>query len=151
VVLLNRPKKMNAMNKLFWTEIRECFQQIATDKRCRVVVLGRAGRAFTSGLDVTDHASVFVSDSGGGDDEPDVARRSADLRRFVLSYQEAFTAVEKVPQPVIACVHSACVGGGIDLIACCDVRLCSQDAWFTIKEVDIGLAADVGTLQVCCV
>ncbi|KAK2510451.1 hypothetical protein Q9233_017727 [Columba guinea] len=62
-------------------------------------------------------------------------------------FQESFTALEKCPKPVIAAIHGACVGAGVDLISACDIRFCSQDAWFQVKEVDIGLAADVGTLQ----
>ena len=69
------------------------------------------------------------------------------LQTSVVPFQEAFTAVEKCIKPVIACVHSACVGGGIDLITACDIRLCSADAWFCVKEVDVGLTADIGTLQ----
>ncbi len=61
--------------------------------------------------------------------------------------QESFTAIEKCPQPVIAAVHSACIGGGVDLLCACDIRYASKDSFFSIKEVDVGLAADVGTLQ----
>lgn len=48
---------------------------------------------------------------------------------------------------MIAAIHGACIGGGVDMISAADIRYCSSDAWFQIKEVDIGMAADVGTLQ----
>ena len=65
-------------------------------------------------------------------------------RLHLHELQESFTALEKCPQPIIIAVHGACVGGGMDLACCCDIRLASEQAWFTIKEVDIGLCADLG-------
>jgi len=132
------------MNKLFWREWRECFELIGEDANVRCVIVSGAGSMFTAGLDVADHAEVF---SGTVEEGQDVARRALRMRRFIQGYQQAFSAMENIPQPVIACVHSACVGGGVDLICACDIRLCTKDAWFSIKEVDIGMAADVGTLQ----
>merc|ERR1719427_1983651 len=76
-----------------------------------------------------------------------MARTSWNMRRTIAKYQETFSCIEKCPKPVVVAVHGACVGGGVDLITACDIRLCTQDAWFQVKEVDIGLAADVGTLQ----
>jgi enoyl-CoA hydratase len=69
------------------------------------------------------------------------------LRALVLDLQDTVTAVERCRKPVIAEIHGACVGGGIDLITACDLRYCSQDAYFSIKEIDVGMTADVGTLQ----
>ncbi|XP_078001328.1 delta(3,5)-Delta(2,4)-dienoyl-CoA isomerase, mitochondrial-like [Glandiceps talaboti] len=140
-VELNRPKKLNAMNKTFWREVAECFNTISDDADCRVVVLTAAGRIFTAGLDLTDAFSNNSRTIG------DNARLAFKVRDGIMKYQEAFTAIEKCNKPVIAAVHNACVGGGIDMITACDMRLCSQDAWFQVKEVDIGVAADVGTLQ----
>jgi len=69
------------------------------------------------------------------------------LHKVVTAYQSSFTSLEKCNKPVIAAVHNACIGGGVDLITAADIRYCTSDAWFQIKEVDLGLAADVGTLQ----
>merc|ERR1711894_858417 len=69
------------------------------------------------------------------------------LKHFIMKYQESFNILETCTKPVIAAVHSGCVGGGIDMITACDIRYCTSDAWFQVKEVDVGLAADVGTLQ----
>uniref|UniRef100_A0A8C4WS76 Enoyl CoA hydratase 1, peroxisomal n=1 Tax=Eptatretus burgeri TaxID=7764 RepID=A0A8C4WS76_EPTBU len=77
----------------------------------------------------------------------DTARKSWHLRQFIKQCQDSFSVLEKCLKPVIAAVHGACIGGGIDMITACDIRLCTHDAWFQVKEVDIGLAADVGTLQ----
>ncbi|XP_055519784.1 delta(3,5)-Delta(2,4)-dienoyl-CoA isomerase, mitochondrial [Leucoraja erinacea] len=141
-VELNRPEKRNAMNKTLWREMVECFDRVAQDSDFRVVVISGAGKMFTAGIDLMDMAGDMLQS-----EETDVARKAWKLRNTVLRFQESFSAIEKCPKPVIAAIHSACIGGGIDLITACDIRLCSQDAWFQVKEVDIGMAADVGTLQ----
>eukprot|EP00058_Branchiostoma_floridae_P019058 XP_002604547.1 hypothetical protein BRAFLDRAFT_58778 [Branchiostoma floridae] len=151
-VELNRPEKRNAMNRAFWREMVECFQAITAEPDVRAVVVSGAGKIFTAGelgflfvficgLDMGDTmSSLFVEGA-------DIARKAIRLTPTIKAFQDTFSVIEKCPKPVIAAVHSACVGGGVDLISACDIRLCTQDAWFQIKEVDIGLAADVGTLQ----
>lgn len=141
-VELHRPEKRNAMNKAFWSEMVECFNEIAGDPDCRVVVVSGAGKIFTAGIDLMDMASEVLQPQGD-----DTARISWNLKKTIAKYQETFSVIEKCPKPVVVAVHGACVGGGVDLITACDIRLCTQDAWFQVKEVDIGLAADVGTLQ----
>ncbi|EDO38232.1 predicted protein [Nematostella vectensis] len=143
-VEMNRPDKRNAMNQTFWREMVECFDQISKDGDCRAVVLSGAGKIFTAGNDhLMDMAGVLMSSA----DSDDPARKAIHIRQTILAYQESFTAIEKCEKPVIAAVHSACVGGGVDMICACDIRLCTSDAWFQVKEVELGLAADVGTLQ----
>lgn len=141
-VELNRPEKRNAMNRAFWSEMVTCFNEIAEDPKCRVVVVSGAGKIFTAGIDLMDMAGDILQPEGD-----DTARNSWNLRKKVKQYQETFSVIEKCPKPVVVAVHGACVGGGVDLITACDIRLCTEDAWFQVKEVDIGLAADVGTLQ----
>lgn len=142
-VEMNRPKKLNAMNRAFWRECRECFQRLSTDKDCRVVVLSAAGKVFTAGLDLTDMSEIAIISNP----ELDASRKAFMVRNTIRDYQETFTVIEKCSKPVIAAIHSACVGGGVDMTSACDIRYCTGDAWFQIKEVDVGLAADVGTLQ----
>ncbi|XP_029026674.1 delta(3,5)-Delta(2,4)-dienoyl-CoA isomerase, mitochondrial [Betta splendens] len=141
-VELYRPEKRNAMNTAFWSEMVDCFNEIAADPHCRVVVFCGAGKIFTAGIDLMDMASNILQPEGD-----DTARISWNLRKKISKYQETFSVLEKSPKPVVVAVHGACIGGGVDLITACDIRLCTQDAWFQVKEVDIGLAADVGTLQ----
>lgn len=141
-VELNRPDKRNAMNRAFWSEMVTCFNEIADDPDCRVVVVSGAGKIFTAGIDMMDIASNVLQPEGD-----DTARISWNIRKILSKYQDTFSVIEKCPKPVIVAVHGACIGGGVDLITACDIRLCTQDAWFQVKEVDIGLAADVGTLQ----
>jgi len=142
-VEMNRPKKMNALNKEMWTEIGDVFTKLNTDPDCRVVVLSAAGKMFSSGIDLgdlTQLASIVYS-------EDDVGRKAMTMFTMVRHLQDLITSVEKCKKPVIGAVHNACVGAGVDLITTTDIRLCTQDAWFCVKEVDMGLAADVGTLQ----
>lgn len=141
-VELHRPEKLNAMNKAFWRDMVECFKEIAENPDCRVVVVSGAGKIFTAGIDLMDMASDVLQPEGD-----DMARISWNIRKTIAKYQETFSVIEKCPKPVVVAVHGACIGGGVDLVTACDIRLCSQDAWFQVKEVDIGLAADVGTLQ----
>ncbi|XP_047557160.1 delta(3,5)-Delta(2,4)-dienoyl-CoA isomerase, mitochondrial-like [Lutra lutra] len=141
-VQLNRPEKRNAMNKAFWREMMECFNKIAQDPDCRAVVISGAGKLFTAGIDLMDMASEILRPQGD-----DVARTSWYLRSLISKYQETFSVIKKCPKPVIAAIHGACIGAGVDLITACDIRYCAQNAFFQVKEVDIGLAADLGTLQ----
>uniref|UniRef100_A0A8C7B807 Delta(3,5)-Delta(2,4)-dienoyl-CoA isomerase, mitochondrial n=1 Tax=Neovison vison TaxID=452646 RepID=A0A8C7B807_NEOVI len=120
-VQLNRPEKRNAMNKAFWREMVECFNKIAQDPDCRAVVISGAGKLFTADIDLMDMASEILQPQGD-----DAALTSWYLRSLISKYQETFS---------------------VDLITACDIRYCAQDAFFQVKEVDIGLAADVGTLQ----
>ncbi|XP_077048987.1 LOW QUALITY PROTEIN: delta(3,5)-Delta(2,4)-dienoyl-CoA isomerase, mitochondrial [Agelaius phoeniceus] len=141
-VQLHRPSKRNALNLQCWRELVQAFQDISEDPSCRAVVISGAGSAFTAGIDLADLGSVLAQLP-----QEDAARRAWALRRRILEFQESFSVMEKCPKPVIAAVHGPCIGAGVDLISACDIRFCSQDASFQVKEVDMGLAADVGTLQ----
>ncbi|XP_063793993.1 delta(3,5)-Delta(2,4)-dienoyl-CoA isomerase, mitochondrial [Pseudophryne corroboree] len=141
-VELHRPDKRNAMNRDFWREMVLCFRALTDDQNCRAVVFSGAGKMFTSGIDLMDLASDFVQP-----ETEDAARNAWGIRKKIVAYQETFSVIEKCTKPVIAAVHNGCIGGGVDLVCACDIRYCTQDSYFQIKEVDVGLAADVGTLQ----
>jgi delta(3,5)-delta(2,4)-dienoyl-CoA isomerase len=141
-VEINRPDKLNTMNIEFWAEVREFFERIESDEECRCIILSGAGRMFTAGLDMT-----AGTPTGGGGGDKDVARVALSIRRTGLSWQQSFNSIEQCGKPVIACVHNACIGGGIEMISACDVRFATSDAWFKAAEVNIGMAADVGGLQ----
>lgn len=156
-VQLHRPARGNAMNGDMWRELGAVFRGLGSGAGdVRAVVLSGAGRGFTTGLDLEDHADLLVAPppgggggggGGGGTGGPDTARRAWALLRLVRSYQDSLTALERCPVPVIAAIHGACVGGGVDLACAADIRLASSDAHFVVKEVELGLAADAGTLQ----
>ncbi|SNR92097.1 MULTISPECIES: crotonase/enoyl-CoA hydratase family protein [Pseudomonas] len=140
-VQINRPEKINAMNVDFWSEIIEIFRWIDETDEVRVVVLSGAGKHFSSGIDLMMLAQV-ANDLG-----KDVGRNADVLRRKILQLQASFNAVDQCRKPVLAAIQGYCLGGAIDLVSACDMRYCTEDAQFSIKEIDMGMAADVGTLQ----
>ncbi|SEN19549.1 enoyl-CoA hydratase [Pseudomonas sp. ok272] len=140
-VQINRPEKINAMNAVFWTEIIDIFQWIDDTDAVRAVVISGAGKHFSSGIDLMMLASV-ATEMG-----KDAGRNARLLRRKILALQASFNAVDNCRKPVLAAIQGYCLGGAIDLISACDMRYAAEDAQFSIKEIDIGMAADVGTLQ----
>ena len=141
-VRLNRPDKANAMNLAMWHEIRQAFDWVDATPEARVAVLQAEGKYFTSGIDLNMMMGLGkeIADDCEG-------RMREKLRRLILDLQDTLTSLERCRKPVLAAIHGGCIGGGIDLITCADMRYCSEDASFTIKEIDIGMVADVGTLQ----
>ena len=140
-VVIDRADKINAMNAAFWTEIIDIFRWADETDEVRVVVLSGAGKHFSSGIDLNLLAQVS-SQLG-----KDVGRNAQTLRRKIVELQASFSAVDQCSKPVLAAIQGYCLGGAIDLISACDMRYCSADVQFAIKEIDIGMAADVGTLQ----
>ncbi|KAI7861886.1 ClpP/crotonase-like domain-containing protein [Spinellus fusiger] len=140
-IKLNRPKELNVFNDRLIQDVRSVFEQVATDNDIRVVVVSGSGKMFTAGLDLNEtnvhHYNASV----------DPARASFVHRSVIKNFQAAFTAIEICDKPVIAAVHNACIGAGIDMITACDIRYCTKDSFFSVAEVNIGIAADVGTLQ----
>ncbi|AYC32855.1 crotonase/enoyl-CoA hydratase family protein [Pseudomonas cavernae] len=139
-VVINRPEKLNAMNADFWTEIVDIFRWVDDTDEVRVVVLSGAGKHFSSGIDLTMLANA-------GQYGTDVGRNAEMQRRQILKLQGSFNAVDNCRKPVLAAIQGYCLGGGIDLITACDMRYATVDAKLSIREIDMGLAADVGTLQ----
>ncbi|MBT9608903.1 MAG: crotonase/enoyl-CoA hydratase family protein [Aquabacterium sp.] len=141
-VTLNRPDKANAMNWQMWQDIRSAMQWADHTPEVRAVVLQGEGKHFTSGIDL----AMMMGLQGQIQDDCD-GRMREKLRALILELQDTLSSLERCRKPVLAAIHSGCVGGGVDLISCADMRYCSADAYFTIKEIDIGMVADVGTLQ----
>lgn len=142
-VELNRPDKMNAMNGPMWIEIGKCFEELHQDPSCRVVILSGAGKMFTAGLDF----KAAMEKAQDLADVEDVARKAKLFYQTIRLYQQSMTQLELCSKPVLAGIHSACIGGGTSLITAADMRYCTKDAWFQVKEVVLGMAADVGVLQ----
>ena len=139
---LNRPEHANALEPRMWTELRDAMRWLDETAGARVGVLSGAGKHFTAGIDLGMLAGMReqIRDDCDG-------RSREKLRRIILDLQDTLSSIERCRKPVIAAIHGACVGGGIDLICACDLRYCSADAFFSVKEIDVGLTADVGTLQ----
>jgi len=137
-LILNRPAKRNVMGAAFFKEMSEHLARLDQDPAVRVVVIKAEGKSFTAGTDLNEAASML---SGEGADQRE------NTRIKILALQDGFTAIEKCRKPVIAAIHSHCIGGGIDLVSACDIRIATQDAVFSIRETRMGIIADLGTLQ----
>ncbi|MDB2331171.1 crotonase/enoyl-CoA hydratase family protein [Alteromonas sp.] len=140
-ITLNRPDAMNSMIPAFWTEFPAAIRAIDDEGSARVIVITSTGKHFSAGMDL----SVFLNMKE--DFKGDPARRAERMRRMVKLLQDSFTAIEEARMPVIGAVQGGAIGGAVDLLSACDMRYCTEDAFFTIKETQLGMTADVGTLQ----
>lgn len=139
-VELNRPKSLNAMNKTMFSEIYKLFTYLNSHSLLRVVILTGAGRLFTAGLDLKEELTTFQFD-----ETLDQARKSILIYKLIKEWQQSLSSLIKLRVPVLIGVHNFCIGGGVDLISGADIRYCTEDAKFSIKEIDIGMVADIGT------
>ena len=140
IVELARANKLNAMDGTMFAAIGDTFRRVGRDPAVRAIVLAGQGRHFTAGLDLEYASRQFPPTSDAG--------RAAEARlRHIEWLQDAFSAVEQARVPVVAVVHGACVGAGVDLVSACDMRVASEEAFFQIAEVDVAITADLGTLQ----
>ena len=138
---MNRPDKANGMTPDFWSDLPRLVRELQEDNSIRALVISGNGKHFTGGMDL----AAFGSITELLNEEP--GRAAYALRKLILRLQDTFNALEAARFPVIAAIHGACIGGGVDMISACDIRLASEDAWFSIEEINIGMCADVGTLQ----
>lgn len=138
-IVLNRPEKMNAMNRAFWRELPEIIREIDEGALARVIVISSTGKHFTAGMDL----SVFTS--GPDNAGKETGRVRANLMRTVLRLQKTFGCLDEARMPVLMAVQGGCIGGGVDFASACDMRYCTKDAFFCIQEINIGMTADVGT------
>lgn len=144
-VWLDRPEKLNAMNAAFWTDLPRIVEALGHDDAVRVLVVAGRGRAFTVGIDLAMFADPSLA--GSGDDDQSSAAENLNLYKTIKRMQHTMTSLEVCPKPVIAAIHGYCLGGGIDLITACDIRIASSDATFSVLETRLGMVADVGTVQ----
>ncbi|EFJ49010.1 hypothetical protein VOLCADRAFT_80880 [Volvox carteri f. nagariensis] len=174
---LARPHRHNSFHEELWDEFPRALQQLDAHQDTRVIVVAAQGKNFCAGIDVgylqrnfaamtsssapataaTSPAVASTATAGesaaaaaaatSGRAEPCPGAQRAAMRRNILYLQDAYSELERCRAPVIAAVQGRCIGGGVDLITACDIRICSQDASFCVKEVDLAIAADLGTLQ----
>ncbi len=145
-IVLDNPDKLNAMSPGFFLEIKKAFEEVDADDNVRAAIIRAEGRMFTAGLDLHKAAEGLLG-AGASGGKTSRARTNMSLYRTIKELQDCFSAIERCRKPVIAAVHGKCIGGGLDLITACDIRLCSTDASFSIYETKIAIVADVGTLQ----
>jgi enoyl-CoA hydratase len=142
-VHLNRPDKKNAMNPPAWHEAPPLFEALDQDPDIRVVILAAHGSCFSVGIDLVEMAGelpeIMEKEQMGG-----VKWR---LLKRIGALQDTMSCIERCRKPVIAAIHGYCIGAGLDMVTACDIRLCSRDAVFSLKEAAVGFVADVGVLQ----
>ena len=139
-IVLNRPEKRNSMNPAFWRELPEIVADIDDNSRARCIVISSTGPVFSAGIDL----AMFGGEIAHTQDKNDPAYGQG-FYQNVLRLQDSFTALERCRVPVIAAIQGGCIGGGVDLVTACDIRLMSADAYVTIYEINVGMTADVGT------
>jgi len=134
----------NAMGGLVWQELPALMAALAADHTNRVVVLRGAADCFSVGLDLRWYVPHYRRTVRPGDGLPAVRSQ---LLADALAMQAAITAVAESPLPVVTAIHGSCVGAGLDLVCACDIRLAAADAVFSLREVRLGVVADLGSLQ----
>lgn len=139
-VTMMGPGRGNAMGPDFWRELPEVFRALDTDPEVRAVVLAGSGRNFSYGLDL-------AAMSGSLNADPGLAAPRTELLDHLRHLQSGINAVAECRKPVVAAVQGRCIGGGIDLLAAVDVRYASADATFSVREVKVGIVADLGSLS----
>lgn len=140
-IRMNRPEKLNSMNKAFWNDLPKIVEDIDTNARARVIVISSTGRHFSAGMDL----SVFAPDPNNKTEGADRHVVAEMFRSNVKYIQHSFNALEEARVPVLFALHGGVIGGAIDMITAGDIRWCTKDAFFCIQETNIGMTADVGT------
>jgi enoyl-CoA hydratase len=152
-VWLDRPEARNAMGEDLWRDLPRAMEAVNGDPAVRVIVVAAKGPHFSVGLDLKAMGGLLTGNAepattaAATPSRPSMAARARAARLSVLTLQESITAVADCPKPVIAAVHGYCIGGGVDLIAACDIRLASADAVFSVREAKVAIVADLGSLQ----
>jgi len=142
---LKRPDELNTMTPAFWSELPAIVDDLDARAAARAIVISSTGKHFSAGMDL----SVFtggnaIGDSGG---VTETGRQRGRLWMLVQQLQDSFTSLERARMPVLVAVQGGCIGGAVDMVSAADMRYCSSDAFFCIQEINIGMTADVGTLQ----
>lgn len=143
---LNRPDKLNSMNREFWSALPELVHDIDDNAWARVIVISSTGKHFSAGMDL----EVFAENGAlaSAPQDPHVANEA--FRHLVLRLQDAFSCLDEARVPVIAAIQGGCIGGAVDMTSACDIRYCTADAFFCIQEINLAMTADVGTFPRLC-
>jgi enoyl-CoA hydratase len=145
-LVLNKGEDLNKMTMNFWFELPKILDEIDRDASLRVLILTSTGKHFCAGMDLKNFGTLG-NDAEKKTNVPDKARIGENLYRVAKELQDMLSKLEKLRIPVLAGIQGGCIGGGLDLVTAADMRFASKDAFFCIQEVNIGMAADIGTLQ----
>lgn len=149
-VQLKRGDELNTMVPEFWTELPAIIRDIDDNAKARVIVISSTGKHFSGGMDL----AVFTGGNSAGTSaaraQHERGRVRANLRLSVLDIQKSFNVLEEARVPILIAIQGGCVGGAVDMASACDCRYATQDAFFVIQEINIGMTADVGTFPRLC-
>ncbi|MEM1359592.1 MAG: enoyl-CoA hydratase-related protein [Bacteroidota bacterium] len=140
-ITFDQPDKANALDEAGWEGLRTAFTEADANPDIHVVILAGEGKHFCAGMDLAVLGSLQQRMA------PTPEETRAQLVAFITKIQDCITAIERCCKPVLAAIHGGCIGGGVDIVSACDIRYCTEEAYFTVKEVDLGIVADIGTLQ----
>jgi len=140
---LDREEARNAMGSALWRDLPLAAAAISSEKDIRVLIIAAKGPHFSVGLDLKEYGGGLAASA------TPKSRAAANAQSYnaVRSMQASVTSISELAVPVIAAVHGYCIGGGVDLVSACDLRLCARDAKFSVRETKIAIVADLGSLQ----
>jgi enoyl-CoA hydratase len=139
-LVLKRPEAMNTMNPTFWRELDEVLTTLHNEGTARALVISSTGKHFSAGMSLETFAGAITMD----DQSPEGRAAIFDL---LTDMQVTFTKLENLRVPVVCAIQGGCIGGAVDMVTAACIRYASADAFFCIQEINIGMVADVGTLQ----
>ncbi|MDE2616798.1 MAG: enoyl-CoA hydratase/isomerase family protein [Burkholderiales bacterium] len=139
-LVLHRPEAMNTMHPQFWRELDQVLTQLHASGEARVLVISSTGRHFSAGMALETFGGAITLDDRS-------AEGRAAIFDLLTDMQATFTKLETLRMPVIAAIQGGCIGGAVDMVSACCLRYATADAFFCIQEINIGMVADVGTLQ----
>ena len=142
-IRFNRPEKRNSMNEDFWTMFPKEVEELDNSGEIRALIVSSTGPHFSAGIDL----SMFKDDIVENETDNELGRSRGYFLQQLRFLQNAVSCLEAARFPVVTAVQGGCIGGGIDLITAADIRICTKDAFFLIEEINVGLAADIGTIQ----
>ena len=139
-LVLSRPEAMNTMQPTFWRELHEILTRLHAEGTARALVISSTGKHFSAGMDLQTFGGAIAMDDQS-------AEGRAAIYDLLTDMQHTFTLLEQLRMPVVAAIQGGCIGGAVDMVTACCMRYCTQDAFFCVQEINIGMVADVGTLQ----
>ena len=140
---LDREEARNAMGSALWRDLPVAAAAVASDREIRALIIAAKGPHFSVGLDLKE----FGGGLAAGASSASRAASSAKAYEAVRTMQASVTSIAELAVPVIAAIHGYCIGGGVDLVSACDVRLCDSLAKFSVRETKVAIVADLGSLQ----